>query len=343
MLAICAPEGALAAPANDAVADAVQLNGSNINIRGNNSTATSEPGESQHAGVGGGHTLWYRWTAPASGPAGAIPCGPYPSTVVAVYTATGPVPPMSNLSLVGADTGSCGTTDAPLVSFTTTAGDSYLIVVDSAGSSATGDFSLSVSQNVPSFLPGADSFADATILNGSFINLTTSNVGATAEAGEPTHAGAGTGHSIWFRWTANVTDSTFVFACGSIHAVTAVYTQNGAVPPFTNLQPLAGAVSSPSPSCSGSSGFTAQAGQEYVIAVDGTGAVDQGDFIFGVQQGLITPGVGVGAPIMRPRPSESTCKKAKKRKKAKGSAAAKKKKKKKGCKPRKKRKPIGRR
>src|SRR5205814_1600296 len=50
--------------------------------------------------------------------------------------------------------------------------------------------------------PANDNFVDAGGLSGSSASVSGSNVGATKEGGEPSHAGNAGGSSIWYCWTA---------------------------------------------------------------------------------------------------------------------------------------------
>lgn len=52
---------------NDHFANAALLSGASGSAAGSNVGATWEWGEPAHAGVGGGQSVWWRWTAPASG------------------------------------------------------------------------------------------------------------------------------------------------------------------------------------------------------------------------------------------------------------------------------------
>ena len=58
-----------AAPTNDAFDAATELSGREASASGTNKDATKEAGEPAHAGKTGGASVWYRWTAPASGKA----------------------------------------------------------------------------------------------------------------------------------------------------------------------------------------------------------------------------------------------------------------------------------
>ncbi len=53
-------------PLNDNFAARAQLAGSNIRVRSSNASASAESGEPAHAGVNGGTSLWWTWTAPAT-------------------------------------------------------------------------------------------------------------------------------------------------------------------------------------------------------------------------------------------------------------------------------------
>ena len=57
------------APANDNFANAQVITGPAGNVSGNNLGATTEPGEPPTiAGAPAGASVWYSWTAPATGP-----------------------------------------------------------------------------------------------------------------------------------------------------------------------------------------------------------------------------------------------------------------------------------
>lgn len=54
-----------APPANDNFANATVIGNISGNVTGTNVQATKETGEPNHAGNAGGHSVWYKWTAPA--------------------------------------------------------------------------------------------------------------------------------------------------------------------------------------------------------------------------------------------------------------------------------------
>ncbi|MGH3080169.1 MAG: PASTA domain-containing protein [Gaiellaceae bacterium] len=114
--------------------------------------------------------------------------------------------------------------------------------------------------------PVNDDFADAIAFSSDSGWVDGTNAGATKELGEPAHAGAEGGASIWYRWTAGRSGQAVFSTCGSdIDTVLAIYTGT-AVGSLTQIG--ASAVD-----CGAGSGvsFRASAGTEYHIAVDGQG------------------------------------------------------------------------
>lgn len=79
-----------AALANDNFANATKISGSLLRegAPGTTKNATKEAGEPEHAGNAGGASVWFRWTAPGSGPVELDTCGTSTDTLLAVYTGT---------------------------------------------------------------------------------------------------------------------------------------------------------------------------------------------------------------------------------------------------------------
>jgi len=251
-------------PGNDDFASAETIAGLSGTVSGSNLLSTREAGEPDHAGNAGGASIWYRWTAPASGTARFDTCGNSFTTLLAVYTGT----LVDTLTPVASS--SDGTCEGPAsaqstLSFTATAGITYRIAVD-GDSGATGGVQLTWSS-------GNDNFADAVVLEGLTGTATGSNVGATKQAGEPDHAGNVGGKSIWYSWTAPAIGRVIFNTCSSsFNTLLAVYT-GGAVDELAAVASndqgrcgSAGSVTSQS-----SVAFTATAGTRYLIAVDGAG------------------------------------------------------------------------
>jgi hypothetical protein len=120
--------------------------------------------------------------------------------------------------------------------------------------------------------PTNDNFANAQALGpGLPIELSTTNVEATKEEGEPYHGTFGSkGHSIWFKWEATFTGFVTLGTCGSDFAtVTSVYTGTA----VGELTKVAGDYASEGPGCPSFNGrevtFKAIGGTTYDIAVDG--------------------------------------------------------------------------
>ncbi|MCW5557183.1 MAG: hypothetical protein KIT22_05035, partial [Verrucomicrobiae bacterium] len=248
------------APPNDNFADRAPLTGSVVTLTATNHWATREPGEPSHADTIGGSSVWWTWTAPESGVVTIATSGSDFDTVLAVYTGDA----VSALSLVTANDDAT-LTRTSLVRFTVRPGTPYQIVVDSYDGSA-GNISLSLRLAEPGAAPPNDAFANRTPLTGSIITLAATNDWAAREAGEPLHAGASGGSSVWWTWTAPETGPVTINTSGSdFDTVLAVYTGN--VLPALSLVAANDDVSFGTRSSLVD--FAAQAGTAYQIAVDG--------------------------------------------------------------------------
>jgi PASTA domain len=139
--ALSVPASAFASPpANDNFANAQQLSGDTGSVAGTTREATFQPGEPDP--VGGGSSVWYRWTAPSSGWATVHTCGGSLDTVLAVYTGS----QVSALTLIGASDDACGMQSR--VSWQAVAGTVYQIAVDGYFGDW-GDFTLTWNRNPP--------------------------------------------------------------------------------------------------------------------------------------------------------------------------------------------------
>ncbi|MCA1592101.1 MAG: NF038122 family metalloprotease [Acidobacteria bacterium] len=116
-----------AAPANDNFASAQAIAGSSGTTSGTNIGATKEVGEPNHAANPGGRSVWYRWTAPASGTATFDTKGSNYDTTLAVYTG-GSVGALA--LIVENDDIVSGTDIVSTVTFNAIAGTTYQIAVD---------------------------------------------------------------------------------------------------------------------------------------------------------------------------------------------------------------------
>ncbi|MBV9468319.1 MAG: hypothetical protein JOZ57_03680, partial [Abitibacteriaceae bacterium] len=147
---------------------------------------------------------------------------------------------------VGATTGPIGVTNAD----------------GSASTFSSTDFQVTTGPGQP---PPNDNFAKAQVIQGDSGKVTGTNVLATKEAGEPTHADVGGSSSVWYKWTASTTGSASFDTTGSdFDTVLAVY-QGTAVNALTEV------ASNDNAGIGDQSAvrFNAVAGQTYYIAVDG--------------------------------------------------------------------------
>ena len=115
---------------SDFFATAVTISGAAGSESDNNSFATKEPGEPNHAGNPGGHSLWYSWTAPTNIPVTFDTLGSGFDTLLAVYTGSS----VSSLTLVtNSDDINGSTNRLSQVKFTPVTGMTYHIAVDGFG------------------------------------------------------------------------------------------------------------------------------------------------------------------------------------------------------------------
>jgi hypothetical protein len=230
------------------------ISGLSNTVSGSNAAATKEPGEPDHAGDAGGASIWWKWTAPTNGLVTVDTIGSACVTLLAVYTGSS----VSNLSLVANDNG-CNGNCFSMLTFPGVARTQYQIAVDGE---CLGPIVLTVQEFPP---PSNDMFARRLAITGKDATVSGSNQGATKEPGEPDHAGNAGGASVWWKWKAPANGSVTVDTIGSsFGTILAVYT-GSSVSALTWIE---------SDDESGGNGtsqlvFTAVAGKEYEIAVDG--------------------------------------------------------------------------
>src|SRR5207248_977578 len=109
------------APANDNFAAAQIISGQSGNTTGTTVSATKETGEPNHAGNAGGASVWYSWTAPATGQATLTTAGSSFNTLLGVYTGSS----VSSLTTVTLNDDASGSTTTSQVSFAATSGVTY--------------------------------------------------------------------------------------------------------------------------------------------------------------------------------------------------------------------------
>src|SRR5206468_6088524 len=125
-------------PANDNWANAALASGGSGSASGANDGATTESGEPLSLnGVPTGKTVWWKWTAPASGTVVFDTKGSSFDTVLGVFTGSS----VSTLSPVAADDDGGGSLTSQ-ASFGAVAGTTYYLQVGSFGAGTTGSISL---------------------------------------------------------------------------------------------------------------------------------------------------------------------------------------------------------
>lgn len=245
-----------AAPPNNNFASATVLTGSAAGATGKTHLGTKETGEPNHAGNAGGKSVWYRWTATATGLVTVSTEGSDFDTLLGVYTGTA----VGSLTAIAANDDEGASILTSRLTFTATNGTIYRLAVDGKDG-AVGSLQIAINPAVN------DNFAEARVVTGTTGSVTGSSHGATIEAGEPAHAGTG-GKSLWFTWTASAAgEASFDTEGSSFDTVLAVYT-GGSVGALT----LIAADDDSSLGNTSRVVFTAVAGVTYRIALDGRAA-----------------------------------------------------------------------
>lgn len=204
-----------ARPANDAFANRTTISGNSGAITATNLLASKEINEPNHAGNSGGHSVWWKWVAPASGQISLDTHGSNFDTLLATYTGT----TLATLQAIASNDndGSANSTSGLL--FEAQSGVEYEIAVDGAnGASDSIKLNWSLNTNAQANLSasisgptGAQSGADSNF------TVTVSNAGpqsatnATATIPLPTGAAFVSGPS---NCTTN--GSTIVCSFGTI-------------------------------------------------------------------------------------------------------------------------------
>ncbi len=137
--------------ANDDFARARTLSGSSDSAGGTTAGGSREAGEPDHLNSGqpdanlwlGDNTAWYRWTAPASGPATVDVCTAVIDSILGIYTGSD----LASLTRVVDDNNSCSSGFGSLANFNAVAGTTYWIAVGDAGGARENSFTISLTGN----------------------------------------------------------------------------------------------------------------------------------------------------------------------------------------------------
>jgi hypothetical protein len=134
--------------ANDSFSGATPLTGpvGTQSVRSDNTGSTKEPGEPNHAGSTGGHSVWFSWKAPASGKAAfSVGGGRLADSLLAAYQGNA----VNALTKVAANDDAAPGVRTSAITFAAVKGTTYRIAVDGKRSDDSspdlGDFRLTYS------------------------------------------------------------------------------------------------------------------------------------------------------------------------------------------------------
>lgn len=267
-------------PANDNFASPLDLTGSGGYVIDTSAGATKEAGEPNHAGKPGGASVWFRWSSPISGP---VSFNTFSSaiadTVLGVYT--GSSVDSNSLTLVATNDNANPASGRlwSRVVFNAAAGQQYRIALDSSAGEF-GFYQLTWGFGVP----GNNDFANAVSVSTMPNSTTGLTVLATKQAGEPSvgTGGAAGGASIWYKWRPDINGPAAVSTFGSLFdTLLGVYTGSD----VASLTPV-GVNDDAFNTRQSRVAFTAVAGTQYFIAVDG----------YYSQEGVVRFNWAAGAP-----------------------------------------------
>jgi hypothetical protein len=265
---------------NDHFDNAFEISSAEGIAIGSTKGATYDVGEPDHLGLSTGASIWWRWTAPSSGPAtfGLVRSDEEDTdTLLVVYEGSA----VDALLLVAHNEPlEFGMPLEDSVTVEASEGTTYWIAIDGAFGE-TPDVVLRWTRN-----PENDDFADAFELVGPAGMTTGDLVFGTVDpwADEPDHGGEPGGASVWWRWTAPASGPVTFDTFGSnFDTILAVYTGDEVIPdgfpfPILDLTPVA----SNDDAGDGSQSqveFEAVAGATYRIAVANFDYRERGDIV----------------------------------------------------------------
>ena len=203
--------GPAEAPPNDHFHAATRLTGPSGSVTGSLMNASFQLGEPAVTPFAGDGSIWYRWTAPATGTSRFDITGSPAGSAVGVFVGDR----IDDLLMLG------GAEDLVLY-VPVTVGQTYSIAI-------VGDTRSHVSAQLAwrqASVDANDAFLSARVLPGVSGSVTQSNREASVEPAEPFHADSEGGASLWYRWTAAFTGTVAFDTVGSAPAdnVLAVYT-----------------------------------------------------------------------------------------------------------------------
>lgn len=270
-----------APPGNDDYTLPINLPGvAPTNTVGANIEATEEPGELLTGRMTG--TVWYRWTAPATGVFEIVTAGADFDTMLAVYAVTPGLPGLADRLAFNDDSGIGVGNLTSRVLVPLAAGQEIAIQVGGY-EGATGNFPLALA---PSATPH-DNYGQARILGGQNASAVVNNIGATLETGEFIFSPSMEA-TLWFTWIAPASGSCTVdtYSGNVIDTFLTVYSDNGTLPDSGQeidrsndaVGTLGSAVT-----------FNAVAGQTYAFQVGANGPAARGAFTMRLELTVTAP------------------------------------------------------
>jgi uncharacterized delta-60 repeat protein len=220
------------APTNDNYETPAILATDSGTIFDNNELATAELFELFGFGQFGTNSVWYEWTAPDDGVVTFDTHGSTFDTLLDVYEGTN-----QPQAFFRSENDDFIERRSSQVSLVVSAGETYLISVNGYNPGFTFGFGfqqvnpaesgfIRLDWNFTSF-PANDDFENAETLDNTSLwgSITENNTGASAEFGEPNHAGFAASQSLWYKWTAPQDGEVQMDTIGSsFDTVLAVYT-----------------------------------------------------------------------------------------------------------------------
>jgi hypothetical protein len=288
-------------PANDEFVNASLLLGPSPLAYGANYAATTNPWDPLPESAGGvpahfGRSVWWRWTAPSNGVVIATTLGSSFAAFLDVFYAIGAGP----AHLPAGDREWYRPNE---VGFQAYAGTDYAIQVG-GDNGAFGELTLQLSYIEA---PTNDAFTNALAIAEEGDTLAGTSLGASREPWEPNHAGSTASSSVWFRWTAPLSNSIVPYpvrittAGSDFDTVLAVYTNS----PSGGLLLAAANDDRPPTGTDSRVSFSVVPGLTYFIALDG-GAFAQwprdrfGSYVLRLDPSLVDLRVPTNAPVIDP-------------------------------------------
>ncbi|HEY6732049.1 MAG TPA: hypothetical protein VI039_13620 [Solirubrobacterales bacterium] len=222
----------------------------------NLSSASKESGEPNHAGFAGGHSVWTSWQIFDEATVQVKACGAKGADLlIAVYTGNA-VNALTELASDNEENAAgCVTAD-----FEAEAEGVYRIAVDAKSSPGTSPVTFRIAKYAAN-----DDFANAVVLTELPTTEKVDTRLATSEAGEP--AAAGSGNSVWYRWTPSENGVATVYNCDFWPSADYVVYTGGAL---EELSQVATGEGGGNTCASGEAAeFEAEEGTTYSIRVEG--------------------------------------------------------------------------